>query len=105
MVRTTSLIRYLKRALFLALTALVLVYFGYHAVIGDRGLLAWFQLEQQALELKKELAEVRAIRRHMEHQVALMRPESLDPDMLDRRAREVLNLAHPNEITILRTVK
>lgn len=104
MVRTTTLIRYLMRALFLAMCALVVTYFGYHAVSGDRGLVAWFQLEQEATELRKELELVQAERERLEHRVSLMRPESLDPDMIDIRAREVLNLAHPTEITILRSI-
>jgi cell division protein FtsB len=32
----------------------------------------------------------------------LLRPESLDPDMLEERARVLLNLAHPNDIVIMR---
>ena len=105
MVRTTSLIRYLKRALFFTMSAVVLSYLGYHAVIGDRGLLAWFRLQKEVETLSAELEQVRGERARLEHRVALMRPESLDPDMLDKRARELLNLAHPNEITILRSAK
>jgi cell division protein FtsB len=32
----------------------------------------------------------------------LLRPESLDPDMIDERARESLNLVQPQELAILR---
>jgi len=105
MVRTTSLIQQLKRALFFSLCSVVLMYLGYHAVIGDRGFLAWLRLQKEAEVLAAELDEVRAERARLQHRVALMRPESLDPDMLDKRARELLNLTHPNEITILRSAK
>jgi cell division protein FtsB len=32
--------------------------------------------------------------------VGLLRPDHLDPDLLDERARAVLNLAAPDEIVI-----
>ena len=36
----------------------------------------------------------------MERHVALMRPESLDRDMIDERAREALNMADAKDIVI-----
>ena len=38
----------------------------------------------------------------LERDVALLRPESLDPDMLDERARASLNLAHPDDLVMLK---
>jgi cell division protein FtsB len=37
----------------------------------------------------------------LELAVSLLRVESLDPDMLDERARHILGLAHPDEFIIL----
>jgi hypothetical protein len=34
--------------------------------------------------------------------VALLRPESLDPDMLDERARAILNLAHQDDLIMMK---
>jgi cell division protein FtsB len=100
-----SFAAYLRRSLFPLMCLSVIVYFAYHAVQGDNGLLAWYKLQSEARELEAELATVQAERRALEADVALMRPESLDPDMLDQRARETLNLAHPNDITILRRAR
>ena len=36
----------------------------------------------------------------MERHVALVRPESLDKDMIDERAREALNMADAKDIVI-----
>jgi cell division protein FtsB len=33
-------------------------------------------------------------------QVGLLRPENLNRDMLDEQARQILGLAHPNDIVI-----
>ena len=85
------------------LVALALTgYFGFHAFHGDHGVFAKLRLERQIETLKKELDLVRVERQTIERRVALLRPESLDPDMLEERARETLNWVHPDEVMILR---
>jgi len=75
-------------------------YFAYHLVQGDRGLTAWLRLTQQVRDARTTLAAVEAERLTLERRVNLLRPEHLDRDMLDERARSQLNLAAPNEIVI-----
>ncbi len=65
-------------------------YFAFHAVQGDRGVVAWLQMRQQLAALDHQLDDARAERQRLEKQVALMRAESLDPDMLDEQVRRVL---------------
>ena len=88
-----------------AVTVAFLCYFAYHAFHGDYGLFARARFDHQAEMLRKELASVRAQRELLESRVVLLRPESLDPDMIDERARQSLNVAHPNELIILRPQK
>jgi len=102
MAKTRSIRRYVKRALFPAFCSLVIAYFAYHAINGNRGLIAWQKLNLEMVELQLELDDLRRERARLEQRVSLMQPDNLDPDMLDQRAREILNLAHPDEITILR---
>ncbi|MBB4286050.1 FtsB family cell division protein [Roseospira goensis] len=78
-----------------------LVYFGYHAVNGDRGLLAWWQLRQDIRVATQERAALAEERRLLEHRVRLLRRDQLHPDMLDERARAMLNLVGPDEIVIV----
>jgi cell division protein FtsB len=78
----------------------VLGYFAYHAVEGDYGLFALGKLQDRVASLEAELAAVRAERTRLERHVALMRPESLDRDMIDERAREALNVADAKDIVI-----
>ena len=47
------------------------------------------------------LAAVREQRERLEHRVQLMEPDSLDPDLLEERARLMLNYGYPNDIVIL----
>ena len=77
------------------------VYFAYHGVNGDRGLLAWRTLERQAASARAELGRTRGEREALERRVQLLYAESLDPDMLDESARRLLNYGRPEEIVIL----
>jgi cell division protein FtsB len=51
--------------------------------------------------MQGELAEVKAERASWERRVALLRSDRLDPDMLDERARSLLGLADPRDLTLL----
>jgi len=75
-------------------------YFAYHLVQGDRGLAAWFRLQEQIQFAQATDASVEAARRALDQRVNLLRPDHLDRDMLDERARTVLNLVAPDERVI-----
>ena len=75
-------------------------YFAYHAVEGDYGLFALGKLKDRVALLETQLAAARAEREKMESHVSLMRPESLDRDMIDERAREALNMTDAKDIVI-----
>ena len=77
-------------------------YFGYHLQKGDHGLGARTDLERRKDVLAGELAGLREVKQRLERDVALLRPESLDPDMLDERARAILNLAHSDDLIMLK---
>lgn len=76
-------------------------YFAYHSVQGDRGVIAWLQLGQQVEIAQAVLEKVSRDRSALEHRARLLRPDNLDPDMLDERARQVLSLTRPDELVIL----
>ena len=80
--------------------AAVMVYFGYHAVQGDRGLMAWWQLRFEIERANIDLATGSAQKKLIEHRVALLRPESLDRDMLEERARIMLGAVSPKDLII-----
>lgn len=83
----------------------VMAYFAHHAVHGDHGLYASLQLKEIRQKLLDDRDRHRETRKMLEEKVALMRPENLDPDMLDEQARARLNMAHPDDITIFRDPK
>jgi cell division protein FtsB len=78
-------------------------YFGYHLTAGERGILAWIRLDE-ALAIARAGLELRAAEHAaIEHDVGLMRPESLDLDMLDEQARKVLGYIREDEVVIYET--
>ena len=80
---------------------LALAYFGFHAVQGDRGLMAWWKLRQHIEVASVRLNKITKERQKLEQQVRLLHPESLDPDMLEERARIMLNYGHVDDIVAL----
>jgi cell division protein FtsB len=75
-------------------------YFAYHAIQGDRGLMAWARLSRDVEAGRAEHEDYARRRAVLEHRVKLLHPQSLDPDMLDERARVMLNFGYPNELVI-----
>jgi len=82
------------------LAALLTAYFGMHAYTGDRGLKAKEDIEREKAALTQELAQLREEREGWSRRVALLRSESLDPDMLDERARAMLHYVHERDLVL-----
>ena len=84
-----------------AVAALIIGYFGVNAYTGAHGLKAKQDLTQKQTDLTRELERLRAERNVWEHRVALLRAGSLDADLLDERARALLDYVHPNDLTLM----
>ncbi len=82
------------------LFAVVFGYLGYHIMHGDRGVFAYIHLKNEIISAEGAVAETDATRQAWERRVALLRNASLDPDMLDERARTLLNVTRADEIVI-----
>ena len=87
---------------YLPTTALVLLilYFGFHAFTGERGLLSSTQRDAALAAKSKELAELRVQRRDLEARAKLLRDTSLSADLLEERARSLLGFGHPNDYVV-----
>jgi cell division protein FtsB len=90
------------RPLWLVVAGVALAaYFGYHAVTGSRGLLAWRDLNAELASTRQELDALRAERVALAKKVARLRHDGLDPDLIDELARRQLSLADPLDVIIL----
>lgn len=83
------------------LAALSIGYFGVNAYTGKNGINARQELDQQIGELAGELQAVTAERARWERRVGLLKADQIDPDMLDERARQLLNYVDPHDVTVM----
>jgi cell division protein FtsB len=76
----------------------LLGYFGWHAYKGPRGFPYRDGLEVKVAVLKSKYEGLQQQREKLENKVSLLRPESIDPDLLDELARGNLELAKPTDV-------
>ncbi len=78
----------------------LLSYFAWYAEKGPRGYGFLAQLKVQSVQLENDLAADEAEMKRLEAKVSLMRPERVDPDMLEELARTELELSRRNELIV-----
>jgi cell division protein FtsB len=84
----------LPPAIFLAITG----YFGWNAIHGKSGLQAQQLQRAQLLQAQQDYAQAALLRQQWQTRVADLSGQSIEPDMLNEQAREVLNLAQPSDL-------
>jgi cell division protein FtsB len=84
-------------ALSLGLGAAIL-YLGAHAVTGRQGLVAYVDLQAQERALEQRVASLEEERAQLEARAERLRPETLDLDYLDERARITLAAGDSEEL-------
>ena len=90
-----------KSSAFIVLLMALCSYFSYFAVKGDRGFLKYMYLQNKVEKAKKINQDYDAQREEWEQKVKLLSSGSLDLDLLDERARTVLNVIGDDEFIIL----
>jgi cell division protein FtsB len=78
----------------------LLGYFGWHGYYGPRSFDHRDALQAKAAELDATLATIRDERQALERKVSLMRPQSIDPDMLDELARSTLDYGKSTDLIV-----
>ena len=90
-----------KAIAFVIIYTCFFLYFVFHTFNGERGLYALLKENRKYEVLTSELARVRTQRDNLEHDVKLLRNESLDLDMLDEQVRSNLGMAGADEVMVL----
>jgi cell division protein FtsB len=101
MIARTRLGRLVRGLLLHAVAASLIGYFAVQAFRGNYGLDARKGYEEDIARLSQERDALRATRAALERQVALLRPESIDPDMVEELARRDLGFAGPHDLVML----
>jgi cell division protein FtsB len=83
------------------LAALLIGYFGVNAYSGNRGLKAKEDIDRQMASLDAELGRLKLDHAQWQRRVALLKSDDIDPDMLDERARALLDDVDPNDLTLM----
>jgi cell division protein FtsB len=83
------------------LAAAFIGYFAVNAFTGNHGLRAQHDLEQQMTSIKDELDALKSERAEWEQRISLLRPDRIDPDMLEERGRALLDYVDPRDVTLL----
>ena len=76
-------------------------YFAFFTINGERGLRRYLHLRQEIEYAEQVAAKYSQEKALLEEKIKLMSSSSLDLDMLDERARKVLNLVKKDEFVIL----
>jgi len=84
-----------------ALAALLIGYFGVNAYSGKRGLKAKEVIDRQSAALSAELARLKVEHAQWDRRIALLKSDDIDPDMLDERARALLDYVDPRDLTLM----
>ena len=75
-------------------------YFAFYAVQGDRGLMSLIRDQHRLADARQSLAKVVTEREAIEKRVQGMHGQSLDLDLVDEVARQVLNLSREKDMVI-----
>ena len=91
-----------KPHLFTFLCLLVITYFVYHGIWGNRGFFRWIEIQDEIAEANK-IAEATAQEKTSLAQKtdALKNKNALDRDVLEEEAARVLNMINQNDVVIL----
>lgn len=89
-----------ENILFLIGTILCL-YFSYHAILGNRSVIKYYTLEKQIETLSQENTMLSDTKESLQKKVEMMRPGSVNKDLLEEKVRETLGYRGPDEIVII----
>ena len=76
------------------------VYLGYHLIQGENGANSYLLVSKELHDTTEILAFKTEKRKQLEHKVSLLRPDTIDLDMLVERSRIVLNYGRNDELVV-----
>lgn len=85
-----------------AVSAAAILYFGYYAIWGTRGLLALSEVRSETVVQEGKLATVSGRRASLEKRIQLLRSGSEDPDLIEEVARSQMLGSTPGQVAVPR---
>ena len=97
-----NVLREMKRRAHLVLGPVIGIaltgYFFYNLIEGEHGLIRWLSLTREIRAGNANLEAVRGQRQALDLRVSNLKPDHVDPDLLDEQVRATLNLVAPDEV-------
>ena len=84
-----------------AFLALILVYLLFHLFVSERSIPSLLSLSKQEADIELRLASLTSHRDDLLNKVTRMRPETLDPDLIEEYSIEMLGHGGGNAIIIM----
>lgn len=81
---------------------LIIGYFSYHILKGDRGMLAWYRLNKEYNDGKIQVDNLKKEVDLLNNKVTKLRT-SICPDLLEEQAKKILGYAYPQEIIVFKS--
>ena len=91
----------LRDNMFAIICACLSIYFAYHLIAGERSYLRLTALQAEIEDTQDQYDLAYADRTALEQKVVMMRPGTVDPDLLEEQARKVLGFRRVDETIIL----
>jgi cell division protein FtsB len=76
-------------------------YFCYHLIQGERSYLRMISLQDSIVQTTQKISDLQQERQELEVKVTMLRPDSINKDLLEERARLVLGFRHEGEKEVL----
>lgn len=77
-------------------------YFCYHLIAGERSYLRLVSLDRQIDTTGKQFEQTKQERESLEQKVVMMRPGSVNRDLLEEQARKVLGFHYKDEKVLIK---
>ena len=84
----------------LVLTGTLVVFFGFHTIVGERGLMVRSDIDREIQAARETLALLNKQNHFLEHRINLLRSGAIDPDMLAETARANVGMYNKNDVII-----
>jgi cell division protein FtsB len=85
-----------------AISGAAILYFGYHLVLGPRGLRALEDVQATLGVHQEQLSQATDARQRLQHRISLLEPGSVDPDLVEELARGQLMDGAPGQVVVPR---
>ena len=84
----------------LVLTGTLVVFFGFHTIVGERGLMVRADIDREIQAARETLALLDKQNHFLEHRIKLLRSGAIDADILTETARANVGLYNENDVII-----